>query len=143
MKLVRQSLDVTSDLGAVLPDLPHAVRLSQRAVRLSHRVLDFEQENRKSLADIIMKLACDPAAFSFLGLDEFAAQLIERLLCEALLRTIEAGTWVARKRPDDIKSRHSDIQDPAIFSVMPPEPILHPELLTPIECLGVGIQARL
>jgi hypothetical protein len=42
-----------------------------------------------------------------------------------------------------IESGHSNVENPTIFPIVPPEPILYPELLSPIKSLSIGFQAPL
>src|SRR5882762_7831011 len=54
---------------------------------------------------------------------------------------IDAGPDVTDKRAILIKPWHSNVENPSIFSVVPPEPVLHSDPLTPIKGLRVRIHA--
>src|SRR5271156_4942191 len=58
-------------------------------------------------------------------------------------RHINATPDVTHKRAILIKPRHPNVDNPSILSVVPSEPILHSELLTPIRGLPVRVQASL
>src|SRR5580704_760012 len=64
------------------------------------------------------------------------------LFGELAICIINTGAYVAGKRTLSSESRHRSIKEPAVFAVMPTEPILHLEGLTRIERFGVGIQTH-
>jgi hypothetical protein len=67
-------------------------------------------------------------------------------VCESLFRPPAIGNVdtypdVANERAILIKPRHSKVENPSIFSVVPSEPILRSELFLTIERLHVCIRA--
>src|SRR5271170_7357388 len=89
-----------------------------------------------------MDLAGDPLSLFFLGANQETVQTSEGLLRRLALGDVNARSYIAGKRAVLIESRHAHIEDPAVFSVLPPESILHIERFTAIECTGVRVQAN-
>src|ERR1700733_10374534 len=88
-----------------------------------------------------MKLSRDPCALLLLCLNHPAAHICEGRFRQLTDGEINAGSDVTDKRAFLVKPRHSDVEKPSIFSVVPPKPVLRSELLTAIKCLCVGVHA--
>src|SRR5215472_3155079 len=88
-----------------------------------------------------MKLAGNPAAFFFLGLEQALTHHGEGSLGELPLRYVYRRTDVTDKGPVCAKSWHSIDKNPAVLSILPPEPILHLIRLMPFECVHVSPEA--
>src|SRR5579863_2678404 len=69
--------------------------------------------------------------------------LPQLLFGSPLFRDVNTRTNVTSKGPIRIEAWYSDVENPAIFAVVPPLAILHPEFLTAIKGLNVRIQASL
>src|SRR5437762_10782449 len=90
-----------------------------------------------------MKFSCDTRAFLLLRINQPAAHTGKSFLGLLALCHVNARTYVTGKRAFGTKSRYPHIQDPSILSIVPPQPILHFERLTPLEGLVVIVQTQL
>src|SRR5450631_1055603 len=89
-----------------------------------------------------MQLAGDPSPLSLLGLNQPAAHRRKNLFGKPAIRDVDARSNVAGKRTVPVEPRHRHIEDPAVLTVMPPQPKLHLEGLARIEGSRIGIHAR-
>src|ERR1700691_3048975 len=142
MQLVRHVLDVTRDFVGQLPKLLLLVLLRSIPIRRCSllKLLDSVRQEGQPLGDVIVQLARDPASFFLMCFNQPSAHRGKSLFCELAIRDIDTRAYVSGKRTVGVESRHNAIEEPAIFAVMPPEPILHVERLTRIESLAVAIQ---
>src|SRR6266576_4934792 len=104
--------------------------------------IQFDGQQRNPLTDVVMQLSRDPRTFLFVGVNQLATHVAQRFLRELAISYVHARAYVAGKRTVRIESRHAYVGHPAIFSIMPPQPILHFETVPALERSRIGIQAR-
>src|SRR5215472_1682983 len=146
MQLVRQRLNVTCKIGALLPDLLQLISNRQVALwarRPLHRFLNLERDHSKPLTNIVVQLPGKPPSLPLLCLDQLPTHLLQRLLGQLLIGDVTRRTDVAAKGTIGVESRYAIIENPAIFSIMSAEAILHLKKLAPIERLLISLQATL
>jgi len=68
---------------------------------------------------------------------------LQCLFCFLAIGHIDSNSNVTNKGTILIKPRHSHVENPSILPVVPAEPILHPEFLSPIKGLRVGVETLL
>src|SRR3954451_4094009 len=106
-------------------------------------LLQLDRQQRDSLINVIMKFPRDPSALLFMGLNQLAPHIGKSFLGQLAIRYVDARSYVARKRAIRIKPRHTDIEEPSVVSIVPPQTILHLESLVAVEGPLIGIEARL
>src|SRR5215471_14187859 len=77
--------------------------------------------------DVVMQFTSDPSPLVFLCCDQPAVYVGQRLLGELLVRDIDAGPDEPSKCAIRQESGYADIEDPAIFTVMPAKTTLFAE----------------
>src|ERR1700677_1673113 len=97
----------------------------------------------KTLTNVVVKLSGYPCAFLLLCLNHPAAHAGQRRFRQLTIGKIDTASNVTNKRAFIVQPRHSDVEKPSIFSVVPSEPVLQSELLTQIKRLCVGVEASL
>src|SRR5207302_1600730 len=102
--------------------------------------LDCQQSD--SLINVVVQLPCDPGTLLFVGFNQPASDAGKGFLGDPSIGNVNPRTYVPGKRTVRVHSWHSDIEDPAVFSIVAPQAILHVERFSPIECMVVGLQAR-
>src|SRR5262252_10535205 len=90
-----------------------------------------------------MKFSCNPGTFFLMGFDQSAANRGQSFLGQLSIGDIQARSNIAGKTAARVESRHADIQDPAVLSIVTPESIFHRKRLPLIKRLRVGFQAAL
>src|SRR3984957_5078858 len=98
-------------------------------------------EKCETLTNVVVKLSGDPCALLLLCLNHPAAHTCEGRFRQLTVGEINAGSDITDKRAFLVEPRHSDVENPSIFSVVPPKPVLHSELLTAIKRLCVDVHA--
>src|SRR5690348_3079619 len=90
-----------------------------------------------------MQFPGDAGALDFLPFDQLAADAGEGFLGLFALGNVDNRTDVTHKGVIRVISGLSMIENPAVFSIVPADPILHRERLATIKGLGVSLQASI
>jgi hypothetical protein len=106
-------------------------------------LIEIQRHQRKSLADIIVKLPSNPGALLILRFDQSAANRGKGFFSDFVFGDVGASADVPCKSSISAESRHTFVTNPTILSVVPSQPILHSELFATIERLRVSVEASL
>src|SRR5215469_7017849 len=89
MELVRQGLNVTSNLGTMFPDFLQLIfRSLWRITRHALGLVNLHRQQRQSLADVVMQIPCDAASLLLLCFDHLPAHLFKCMLSQLLVGSI-------------------------------------------------------
>src|SRR5271156_570124 len=133
---MRQALKIQRDLATKSPDLLETFRrVFLRNGGSKMRDLNLHRQQREPLADIVMQFSRDSTALPLLGLNQLTAHLFERLLGELLVRHINSRRNKTGKRSISIDSRRSNVDYPAVRSVVAPQPIFRRKRLSILQRL--------
>src|SRR4249920_3746391 len=95
------------------------------------QLIQFYSDERETLIDIIVKLPADPGPFLFVRLNQPTSNVGHRFFCELSFCDVHARANIASKRTVRVESRHANVQNPTVLSVMSPQPILQLERFSP------------
>jgi hypothetical protein len=87
------------------------------------QAFELDGEQRQALADIVVKLPGDPAAFVFLRGNQTAPEVAQRRLGPLSVRHIDRRIDVAGDPAAETAPGHAGIEDPAVFAVLPAQPV--------------------
>src|ERR1700746_441720 len=90
-----------------------------------------------------MQFSRNPNTFFFMSLDQPAPHAGESVLGQLSIGDVHARSDVASKTAACIESRHTDVKDPTVLSIMAPDAILHLKRLPLIKGQRIGFQAAL
>src|SRR5215813_5268424 len=89
------------------------------------------------LIHVVMELSRNPAALLLVSFDEPAAHGRQRFFCLFAFGDIKARSDITGKGTLRIEARYPEIEDPAVYSIMPAKTILHLERFALIKCLRI------
>src|SRR6266705_3514635 len=92
------------------------------------------------MIDVVMEFSREPGALLFMGFNQSAPHSGKSFLGQLAFRDVQARSYVADKKTVRIQSGHAYIEHPAVFSIVPPQPILDLEGFSEIKCTRVSIQ---
>src|SRR5947208_15312925 len=98
--------------------------------------LDCEESN--ALANIIIQPSPDPGAVLFMRFNQPASYRAEGLFGHFSFCHVQTRPDVSREGAVRVESGHARVIYPTIFSVMPPQPVLHCEGFTRIKSLDIN-----
>src|SRR5215471_14841924 len=104
----------------------------------AHQLVRVPEPERSSALDIPFPT---PDSTSFHSQIKPFVGLTKILLRELAVGDIDTRSYITGKRVILIESRHTNIENPPIFSVEMSKPIFHAELLTSLKSLCVGLNA--
>src|SRR5215472_2994068 len=142
VQTVGQGLDIVPEIRNEFTGLSHATAsFALRSRTILFQALQIHRQQSDALIDIVVQFSGNPGTFLLVGLNQRANHAGKGLFSLFTLTDVNSRADVARKGSVSVESRHSLIENPAIFCVFSAEPILHPERLPPIERLCIGLKA--
>src|SRR5208283_4758354 len=140
---MRNGVDAISDIGGALAQFLQLLqKLLARSGRIALQTSYLHAQEGQSLVDIVVQIARDPAPLLLLRIDQPAAQIAEHLFGEPVLGDIDTRADIACEGTVRIKSGDTDIDDPTINTILPPEPVLHFKAFAPVKRVCVDLVAR-
>src|SRR5581483_5422706 len=88
-----------------------------------------------------MQFSRDPCTFFFVGLNQYAPYSRQGVLGQLSVDDVQTRSDVASKTAVLIESRHTDVEDPAVLSIITSHAILHRKRLPLIEGRQICFQA--
>src|SRR5262245_11626497 len=144
MQMVRKSLNVGAEFRSALIGLfNNTAGFGFRGRQLLLQGSEMNRQQRDSLIDIVMKLAGNPSSFLLMSFDQPAAHAGKGLFRLLVFGNINRRADVTCKGSVRVESWYSQVEDQAIFPVVPSQTVFHSEGLFLIEGSGVGTQAVL
>ena len=121
VEFVGQRLNINGDFGTVTPDpsiFGEPPPFDPRFACSSSMERSASLWQMSSCSSLAIRLQ-----FFFLSFDQFAADSLQRLLCQLLVCDVSRRTNKAGKRAVLVNPRRSDIQHPSVHPIVPPKPI--------------------
>ena len=101
---------------------------------------DFHGEKCEALADVVVQISCDAAAFLLLGFDELTTYFCEGLLGELLIGCVDCGADESSERSIAVDAWGCDVEHPTVDPVASKQTVLLREWFFDLQGLTEGFQ---